>query len=67
MSWPNDKPQALHPHDFLRKMHVPGMSQTFVLGSFARYQTLHAQQIRAMSLIDSFAIDQTAFGKTNSF
>jgi hypothetical protein len=53
MSWPKDRPQPFHPHEYLEMLGVPGMPRTFVLGSFARYQTLNAQQIRAVNLIDS--------------
>lgn len=53
MPWPADPPLPLHPHEFLDWVLVPGMRRTFALGCFARYQTLYAQQVRAINLIDA--------------
>jgi hypothetical protein len=41
--------------EFLRLASVPGHSGIYVLGCFARYVTIHAQQVRALNLIDSLA------------
>jgi thioredoxin reductase len=53
MPWPIEPPVALHAHEFLEWLSVPGMPKTFALGCFARYQTLYAQQVRAINLIDA--------------
>jgi NADPH-dependent 2,4-dienoyl-CoA reductase/sulfur reductase-like enzyme len=41
--------------EFLRLASVPGYNGVYVLGCFAGYVTIHAQQVRALNLIDSFA------------
>jgi hypothetical protein len=48
--WPHQPPVALHPDEFLERLSVPGLPRVFALGCFARYQTLYAQQVRAMNL-----------------
>jgi hypothetical protein len=41
--------------EFLRLMEVPRFPQVYVLGCFARYVTIYAQQIRALNLVDCLA------------
>src|SRR5437879_1296099 len=61
MQWPSNQPLPLHPHEFLAWMSVSGLRRTYSLGCFARYQTLYAQQVRAINLID--ALDRTGLLK----
>jgi hypothetical protein len=44
---------ALHPHEFLKYMAVPGYPGVYLLGSLARHVTIYSQQIRAINLIDA--------------
>lgn len=55
MSWPRQPPMPLHPHELLESLCVPGLSNTFALGCFARYQTLYSQQVRAINLADALS------------
>jgi hypothetical protein len=41
--------------ELLRLLGVPDSAGVYVLGCFARYVTIHAQQVRALNLIDSLA------------
>lgn len=41
--------------ELLRLMEVPGHPRLYVLGCFARYVTVYAQQVRAFNLVDTLA------------
>src|SRR5215470_15281961 len=41
--------------ELLHLMSVPGHAGVYVLGSFARYVTVYAQQVRALNLVDTLA------------